>query len=149
MLPTEGFSMRAHLRLLLRLAAAAALAGPLAAGAAAKNVVVQLSGKNEVPPVQTNGAGQGTFTINDDKTISGSITTTGVPGSAAHIHLGAQGKNGPVAIPLAKSGDNGWSVAPNAKLNDDQYRAYQSGDLYVNVHTPAHPDGEIRGQLKP
>ncbi len=117
--------------------------------ALAKNVVVQLNGKNEVPPVTTNAVGQGTITINDDKTVSGSITTTGVTGTAAHIHTGAEGKNGPVSVPLAKSGDAGWSVPANAKLSDEQYRSFQAGELYINVHSAAHPDGEIRAQLKP
>ncbi len=117
--------------------------------ALAKNVVVQLNGKNEVPPVTINAVGQGTITINDDKTVSGSITTTGVTGTAAHIHTGAEGKNGPVSVPLAKSGDAGWSVPANAKLSDEQYRSFQAGELYINVHSAAHPDGEIRAQLKP
>jgi hypothetical protein len=117
--------------------------------AVAKNVVVQLNGKNEVPAVTTNAAGQGTLTIDDDKSLSGSITTTGVAGTAAHIHTGAAGKNGPVAVPLAKSGDAGWSVPSGAKLSDEQYRAFQAGELYINVHSAAHPDGEIRAQLRP
>jgi len=117
--------------------------------AIAKNVVVQLNGKNEVPAVTTSATGQGTLTVNDDKSLTGSITTTGVAGTAAHIHTGAEGKNGPVAIPLAKSGDAGWSIAPGAKLSDEQYKAFQAGELYINVHSAAHPDGEIRAQLKP
>ena len=130
-------------------AALLVLAAAASSTAFAKNIVVHLTGKNEVPPVASSASGQGTITINDDKTITGSITTTGVAGTAAHIHIGATGKNGPVAVPLAKSGDAGWSVPKDAKLNDDQYRAYQAGDLYVNVHSAAHPDGEIRGQLTP
>ncbi|MGZ8203194.1 MAG: CHRD domain-containing protein [Burkholderiales bacterium] len=126
-----------------------ALAAVGSSAALAKNVVVQLNGKNEVPPVTTSATGQGTLTINDDKTVSGSITTTGVSGTAAHIHTGAQGKNGPVSVPLTKSGDAGWSVPAGAKLSDDQYKAFQTGELYVNVHSAAHPDGEIRAQLKP
>jgi len=126
--------------LLLAVAAPAALA---------KNVVVQLNGKSEVPAVMSNATGQGTFTINDDKTVSGSITTSGVAGTAAHLHTGAEGKSGPVAVPLAKSGDAGWSIPAGAKLTDDQYKAFQAGELYINVHSPTHPDGEIRAQLKP
>jgi hypothetical protein len=129
--------------------AVAALIAVVSTGALAKNVVVQLSGKNEVPPVTSAATGQGTFVINDDKTISGSITTTGINGNGAHLHVGAAGQNGPVAVPLAKSGDGGWSVPKDAKLTDDQYKAFQQGDLYVNVHSAAHPDGEIRAQLKP
>src|SRR5256885_10050764 len=32
-------------------------------------------------------------------------------------------------------------------LTDAQYTAFLAGDLYVNVHTLANPNGEIRGQL--
>lgn len=136
-----GFALRAA-----PVIAALALASSTAF---AKNVVVQLNGKNEVPAVATGATGQGTITINDDKSVTGSITTSGVAGTAAHIHTGAEGKNGPVAVPLAKGADGGWSVPANAKLTDDQYTAFQAGELYVNVHSTAHPDGEIRGQLKP
>ena len=62
--------------------------------------------------------------------------------------LGAPGKNGGVIIPLVKSGDK-WMVPANAKLTDAQYKAFQAGDLYVNVHSAAHKDGEIRTQVKP
>jgi hypothetical protein len=67
----------------------------------------------------------------------------------AHIHLAGPGKNGPAIITLIKSGDNVWSVPDNAKLTDDQYKSFMSGDLYVNVHSDAHKGGEIRTQLKP
>jgi len=67
----------------------------------------------------------------------------------AHIHLAPAGKNGPVIVPLTKSGDNMWSVPAGAKLTDDQYKAYKAGDLYVNVHSAENKGGEIRGQLKP
>ena len=110
---------------------------------------LSLSGSQEVPPVATAANGSGSITINDNKSVSGSITTTGMSGSMAHIHLGAAGKNGPVAVPLIKSGDNAWSVPAAASLSDEQYAAYKAGELYVNVHSIAHPGGEIRGQIKP
>ena len=115
----------------------------------AANVDVKLSGDQEVPPVKTSATGNGTLTVNDDKTVSGSVTTSGINGVAAHIHNGAPGKNGPVAVPLTKDGDNKWTVGPGAKLTDAQFADFKAGNLYVNVHSAAHKDGEIRGQLKP
>jgi len=58
-------------------------------------------------------------------------------------------KNGPVAIPLEKRSDNEFAVPAGAKLTDAQYKALKAGNLYVNVHSEAHKDGEIRAQLKP
>lgn len=112
-------------------------------------VKVTLSGDQEVPAVKTSASGGGTITINADTTVSGSVTTTGVAGTMAHIHIAAAGKNGPVIVPLTKSGDNDWSVPAGAKLTDAQYQAYKAGDLYVNVHSAENKGGEIRGQLKP
>ena len=111
---------------------------------------VSLSGGNEVPPVTTSASGSGTITVSSDKSVSGSVTTSGVNGTAAHIHVGATGQNGPVVIPLAKSADgNTWSVPAGAKLTDAQYDQYKNGNLYVNVHSAANKGGEVRGQLKP
>src|SRR5687767_8543388 len=67
-------------------------------------VSVKLSGAEEVPPVQASGSGSGSIRVNSDGTVSGSVTTTGVEGTMAHIHQGAKGENGPVIIPLTKSG---------------------------------------------
>ncbi len=108
-----------------------------------------LSGEQEVPAVMTSAGGGGTITVAADGSVSGSVTTTGVAGTMAHIHMGAQGKNGPVIIPLTKSGEGTWSVPAGAKLTDAQYEAYKAGGLYVNVHSAAHKAGEIRAQLQP
>ena len=135
--------------LLARISAAAMLVASLASLAQAADVKVALSGSQEVPAVTTSASGTGTITVGDDKSVSGSVTTSGVAGTAAHIHQGAAGQNGPVVIPLTKSGDNSWTVPAGAKFNDAQYAAFKAGDLYVNVHSAANKGGEIRGQLKP
>ena len=119
------------------------------AGERDAGVNVKLTGAEEVPPVKTAASGTGSFVITSDKSVSGSITTTGVEGTAAHIHDGPAGKNGPVIVPLTKGANNTWSVAPGAKLTDAQYDSYKSGNLYVNVHSAANKGGEIRAQLKP
>ena len=117
--------------------------------AAAKDVSVTLSGAEETPPVTTMASGTGKITVADDKTVTGSVNTTGMEGTAAHIHLAAAGKAGPVIIPLMKGDDGTWNVPAGAKLTDEQFASFKAGDLYVNVHSDAHKDGEIRGQLKP
>jgi hypothetical protein len=109
---------------------------------------VKLSGAEEVPPVSGTGTGTGSIRVNSDGTVSGSVTTTGVEGTMAHIHQGAKGQNGPVIIPLTKSGDT-YTVPAGAKLNDAQQKAYTDGGLYVNVHTAKNKGGEVRGQLTP
>jgi len=110
---------------------------------------VMLDGKQEVPPVNTAATGSGTITVLMDHSVSGTVTTTGVAGTAAHIHLAAKGASGPVIVPLNKTGDNTWAVPPGIRFNDTQYEAYKLGNLYVNVHSAAHPGGEIRGQIMP
>src|SRR6185503_21362409 len=129
--------------------AAVALFAGCATTSADKSIRVTLSGAEQNPPVTTSGSGSGTFTVGEDKSISGNITTTGVEGSVAHIHLAGKGKNGPVIIPLTKTSDNAWSVPAGAKLTDAQYESYKAGDLYVNVHSAKFKPGEIRGQLMP
>lgn len=110
---------------------------------------LSLTGAQEVPPVTTSASGSGTITVGADKSVSGSVTTSGIAATAAHIHEGAMGANGPVIVPLAKTSDNVWSVAAGAKLTDAQYASYKAGKLYVNVHSAANKGGEIRAQLKP
>ena len=130
-------------------AAAILLAGCASAPPASKSVGVALSGAEQVPPVATKARGNGFFTVNEDHTVSGSVTIVGLAPVAAHIHVGAAGKNGPVAIGLTKATDTLWVVPDGAKFTDDQYKAFLAGETYVNFHTPAHKGGEIRAQLKP
>jgi hypothetical protein len=140
--------MNVRWRLGIGLGAAAILVAACAT-MGGKTVNVALSGAEEVPPVATSASGQGSFTVGEDKSVSGSITVKGLSPFAAHIHTGARGANGPVAIGLEKSGDAGWAVPKGAKFTDAQYEAFKAGNTYVNVHTPANKGGEIRGQLRP
>jgi hypothetical protein len=117
--------------------------------ASAQDVAVALTGEQEVPAVTTPAKGAGKITIAADKSVSGSVKTTGVAGIMAHIHLAPVGKNGPPIITLEKKGDDEWAVPAGAKLSDAQYESFKTGDLYVNVHSAEHRSGEIRTQLKP
>jgi len=149
--PQEDIAMHTLTRIrrsmLPALAAGAAFA--LLAPAGAQEMKLTLKGSDEVPAVTTSAAGSGTITVGSDKSVSGSVTTTGVAGTMAHIHEGAAGANGPVIIPLTKEGSDKWVVPSGSKLTDAQYESFKAGKLYVNVHSAAHPGGEGRAQLKP
>jgi xanthine/uracil/vitamin C permease (AzgA family) len=123
----------------------------LLAGCTVTNLAsVTLSGAEQNPPVTTFATGTATISVLEDKTVKGRVTTDRLAGTAAHIHIGARGTNGPVAVGLVKAAgyDNVWEVPAGAKLTDAQYDAYKAGNLYVNVHSAANKGGEIRAQLK-
>jgi len=144
--------MTKNLKLALRptiAAVALAVSGVYAIAAFGADVKVTLSGDQETPAVKTTAAGSGTIMVGDDKSVSGSVTTTGIAATMAHIHTAPGGCAGKVIIPLEKSGDNGWKVPAGAKLTDEQMTTFKAGGLYVNVHSAANKGGEICGQLKP
>ena len=135
-----------------------ALAGILAATcvalialpmATAGELKIKLSGTTEVPPVSTTASGNAAITVNQNMTVNGTVMTSGIAATAAHIHLGKTGTNGPVIVTLARSSDNVWTVPDGTKLNEDEYRAYLAGELYLNVHSEQYKAGELRGQLMP
>ena len=109
---------------------------------------ISLTGTNEVPPVHTTATGSGTVTVNADRSVTARITVSGMMPTAAHIHTGAAGANGPVAVPFVKSGDNVFVAPDGARMTEEQYAAYKAGNTYVNVHSAKNPGGEIRAQLR-
>ena len=110
-------------------------------------VPLSLTGGAEVPPVTTSATGAGNITVLPDHTVSGSIKTSGLVPTMAHIHQAAAGENGPVIITLTKTSDDSFAVPADAKLSKAQYTSYVAGNLYVNVHSAQYPNGEIRAQL--
>jgi hypothetical protein len=108
-----------------------------------------LTGAEEVPPVNTQASGVSRIAVIGDKTLIGTVEISNLNATAAHIHQAPRGQNGPVIIPLVKTGENVWSVPGNTVLTSAHFDAYRSGNLYVNVHSAANPNGEIRAQLKP
>jgi hypothetical protein len=138
-----------HVRALAVAAALAIIASCASMSDSMSNQQVTLSGSNEVPSVTTSATGTGTVTINPDRSVSAKITVTGMSATASHIHEGAAGTNGPVIVPFTKTADNTFVAPDGAKLTESQYASFKAGNLYVNVHSAAHPGGEIRAQLKP
>jgi hypothetical protein len=108
-----------------------------------------LRGADEVPPNTTSGTGKVKATLDTaTKAFSYTITYSGLtgPAMAAHFHgPAAPGANAPPVIPIAKLGS---PIKATANLTDPQIADLTSGKWYFNVHTAAHPGGEIRGQLE-
>ncbi|HUQ10351.1 MAG TPA: CHRD domain-containing protein [Steroidobacteraceae bacterium] len=131
------------------LALAAVAAGcAMMGGSSGGGQTVSLSGQNEVPPVATSASGSGTVSVGSDCSVKASITVTGMTATAAHIHQGKAGANGPVIVPFTKSGENSFVAPDGAKMNEAQCAAFKAGDTYVNVHSEKFKPGEVRAQLK-
>lgn len=112
----------------------------------------RLEGRQQVPPLDTTAAG--TFAVTVDPAagmLIAHLNTTGADdATAAHLHDAFAGTSGPVVIPLEQDPGNvaHWS-ATDVTVDSDQLAAIESGSYYANVHTPANPGGEIRGQVAP
>ena len=134
-------------------AAAAFWAGPTLA-ASSEKFETQLSGKDQVPPVDTQGSGTAEFHYNPGtRKLSWNISYKDLSSAVtgAHIHSGAAGANGKVLVSLTKKGatENPSPIKGSATLTEDQAKELMSGNTYVNVHTEMHKSGEIRGQITP
>jgi hypothetical protein len=114
---------------------------------------VELTGAQEVPAVAGTAAGMADITYDPaTREVTWSITYSGLSGSAtmAHFHGPAmEGKNGPVAIWLTRKSPVDNPIRGEATLTAEQAEQFAVGEWYINVHTRAHPEGEIRGQVAP
>ena len=116
------------------------------------SVDVVLSGAQEVPATTTIGAGTATLDVNlGTGAVSGSLVLTRMTATAAHIHDGFAGRNGPVLIGLVESSTTPgtWEFPASAALTAAQVDALLAGGLYLNAHSSASPGGEVRGQILP
>ena len=108
-----------------------------------------LSASSVVPATNSAGAGEANVTIDtkSDK-VSWKITYSGLSGAVtgAHFHgPAAVGANASVALPIA--GDMLSPIKGEATISNEQKAQLLEGKWYVNLHTAANPDGEIRGQV--
>ena len=127
---------------------------------------VELSGNEEVPPLQTDAKGSAELTAPHFDNIGYSVNVSKIAKvTMAHIHSGKIGENGPIVVTLFKTETpstepiNGNLVSGNitnanlegpmaGKTLIDLTKSMELGETYVNVHTEEHPNGEIRGQIK-
>jgi hypothetical protein len=114
------------------------------------NFLSALRGSQEVPPTASTALASGTLLLNPaNRQMTAAVTTSGIAGTAAHIHEAAPGVNGPIIIPLTESVTGSGIWIASAVLSEAQFNALQAGSLYFNVHSTAFPNGEIRGQILP
>jgi hypothetical protein len=146
--------------LFLGTALSALLVSGFASAATHNYVASEMTGDKEKPTaVNTANSGEARFTYDDVAgTLCGHITLTPstFQATAAHIHAGDDNSTGDPYIIFEDSqvkGDVGNTTSGtkrvlsiNMKITADQ-GSKLTGENYVNVHSTAHPDGEIRDQL--
>jgi hypothetical protein len=129
---------------------AAASAG-IATAAPPGTPAIPLNAGQEAPKSNTGASGFFSYTINGRKfCYTLEARNLSAPAVAAHVHVAPRNVPGPVVIPLTVGSGSTWSVSActTASASLLQAVADNPGSYYVNVHTTAHPSGEIRGQLK-
>nr|WP_294936408.1 CHRD domain-containing protein [uncultured Flavobacterium sp.] len=105
-----------------------------------------LNGSNEVPSNSSTASGSATLTFNNTTKIFTLTTTfTGLTPNAAHIHKGAIGVSGPAVFPLSDL--TSPITYTSVTLDASQEADLKANLYYINLHTDAYADGEIRGQL--
>jgi hypothetical protein len=116
--------------------------------------IARLSGAEMVPPVTTSGTGTALLQFDDQTNmLRWTIEFSGLTGNvtAAHFH-------GPAPRGETAGHDAEVTAAPTfsitspiggfAQLSEEQAENLLNGLWYVNIHTTAHPGGEIRGQVE-
>lgn len=114
----------------------------------------RMNGGQEVPAVSTNALGLGFFYLNDTRdTLCFEMTATGLSGSimGIHIHEGAMGTNGSVLVDMSSyvTGNRIKGTLSGSALTSSLIQKMFAGELYLNLHTAANMNGEIRGQILP
>jgi glucose/arabinose dehydrogenase len=128
------------------------------------NFRVHLDGGGEVPAVDTNAQGQGSFRVDETGSrIDFTLVVANIQDVfASHIHCAPAGVNGPIGVTLfAGDAANPDGVLAEGTIEEPDagnacgwttveqvVQAIRFGLAYVNVHTLAHPSGEIRGQIR-
>ena len=117
----------------------------LTTAAYAQSFSAVLTGAAEVPAADSDGAGVAVITI-DGTTLRYNVWTQNIGSpTAAHIHSGVAGANGPVFIGFNVNDLTNGTVAITAE-QANAIKANPAG-FYVNVHNAEFPNGAVRGQL--
>jgi hypothetical protein len=110
-----------------------------------------MSPASEVPPPKTSGTGTAEASYDPaTHTLTYTLTWSGLSGPATMAHFHGPAKSGVNAGVVEKLGMNPTSpLKGSVVLTDAQAKQLADGLWYANVHTAAHPKGELRGQMEP
>ncbi|MDW0183517.1 MAG: CHRD domain-containing protein [Nitrososphaeraceae archaeon] len=130
-----------------------------------KMIITFLSGKDEVPPTESDATAWAKFqSVDNDSHLSYGVSIVGLKEiTGAHIHKGSEGQNGDIVAVLseAKSAEGGnETISLKGNITKDGLQGplegkevtdlvslMRNGSAYVNVHTNEYKDGVIRGQI--
>jgi CHRD domain len=108
-----------------------------------------LKASSEVPANDSKGTGTLDAAYDTtSKKLTWTVTYSGLtgPATAAHFHgPAAAGANAPPVVPL--SGTLTSPIKGDGTLTEAQLADLQAGRWYLNIHTTANKDGELRGQV--
>jgi hypothetical protein len=150
--------------ILLSIVATATMFGSQTVFATTEMYTAQLDGQQEVPIAQTTATGTAELTAPHVSSITYSLNVSGLDRvTAAHIHNGHPGENGPIVVTLFEADqptgpidgilaegnitDANLEGPMQGKSISGLSTAMQNGQTYINVHTQQNPNGEIRGQI--
>ncbi len=144
---------------------------------AAKLFEATVNSAQQVPPNSSTATGTANLTLNDAKDrleisiqlfgvdLGGQTPSTDDDVVSLHFHRAPAGNNGPVVFglispnndlngdlvidPVAGTAFSAWDLNEgNGTTLAAELDSLFSGNLYLNVHTTAFPNGEIRGQVQ-
>lgn len=125
-----------------------------------------LSGNEEVPPVKTKAKSEAKFQFSKERDqLTYTLIISGLRDvTSAYLQKGRKGENGPPVIDLfteSKREDVSGTLLAEGKVEpylligplkgkslNSLIQLMKAGEVYVNIQTKKHPDGEIRGQIK-
>jgi hypothetical protein len=126
------------------------IGAPVMAAQEVGKVTAKLTGDTEVPgPGDPKGSGTVQVTLNPDKgEVCYELSVANIQeATAAHIHEGAVGKEGPVKVGLDAPKGGSAKGCKSADAAVIKAIMQDPANYYVNIHNAAFPKGAVRGQL--
>lgn len=110
------------------------------------NLTANINGAQQVPANASTATGTfaGTYD-SSNKQLTYTVTFQGLTPTSAHIHTGAPGASGAVAIPFTSLTS---PITGTVSLTADQANSLLVTGMYVNIHSSNFGGGEIRGDIK-